>query len=92
MSKKKLETSTAVPSLTHAGDAVDADVQQVERAFAAGNFSAVREIANSSTSPPAKEAALRLFPRMNLERDQLLTGVAGLLVISIAAAFVLVAR
>ena len=85
MSKKKSEVEAA-PVVV----AVDADVQKVERAFAAGNFSAVRSVAASSSSPAATEAAQRLMPRMNLERDQLLTGVVGLLVISIAAALVLV--
>ena len=85
MSKKKSEVE-AVPVVV----AVDVDAQKVERAFAAGNFSAVRNVAATSSSPSAKEAAERLMPRMSLERDQILTGVAGLLVISIAAALVLV--
>jgi len=82
---KKPEAAVVVPAVV-----VDAEVVQVERAFAAGNFSAVRKIAATSSSPSAKEAANRLMPRMSLERDQLLTGAAGLLVISIAAALVLV--
>lgn len=71
--------------------AVDPEVSRVERAFAAGNFSLVRALASSSSSPAAKEAAERLVPKMSVQREQALVGVAGLLVITIAAALSLVA-
>ena len=70
---------------------VDSEVNRVERAFAAGNFSLVRSLAATSSSPAAKEAAERLLPKMSVQREQALVGVAGLLVITIAAALSLVA-
>lgn len=85
MTKKKPEAEAAAPAVV-----VDSDVLFVERAFAAGNFSMVRKIAASSSSPSAKEAALRLFPRMNVEKSHVLTGLLGLTVILIAAALSLV--
>jgi hypothetical protein len=70
--------------------AVDPEVSRVERAFAAGNFALVRSFAATSSSPGAKEAAERLVPKMSVQREQALVGVAGLLVISVAAALTLV--
>ena len=43
-----------------------------------------------SEAPAAKEAAERLVPKMSIQREQALVGVAGLLVITIAAALSLV--
>jgi hypothetical protein len=84
MSKKKSETAEALPATP-----VDRDVAIVEAAFAAGNNSAVRHFAATSTSPPAKEAAQRLLAKIVVEREQILAGVVGLIVVSIVAALTL---
>jgi hypothetical protein len=47
---------------------VDPEVSRVERAFAAGNFSLVRTLAATPSSPAAKEAAERLMPKMSAWR------------------------
>jgi hypothetical protein len=79
----------AAPEATPAAP-VDREVAMVEAAFAAGNNSAVRRFAQTSTSPPAKELAQRLLPKVVVEREQVLAGVVALLVVSIAAALTLV--
>jgi P pilus assembly chaperone PapD len=82
-SKKKNDTPEAAST-------VDPDVVMVEAAFAAGNNSAVRALATSSTSPPARELAQRLMAKVVVEKEQVLAGVVGLIVVSIAAALTLV--
>lgn len=82
--KKKNDTAEAPPAAP-----VDRDVALVEAAFAAGNNSAVRHFAATSTSPPAKEAAQRLMAKIVVERQQLLAGLVGLIVVSIVAVLTL---
>lgn len=84
--KKKSETAEAAT----AAAPVDRDVALVEAAFAAGNNSAVRHLAATSTSPPAKELALRLMDKIVVEREQVLAGVVAIIIVSIAAALTLV--
>jgi len=69
---------------------VDREVAMVEAAFAAGNNSAVRRFARTSSSPPAKELAQRLLPKVLVDGEQVLAGVVAIIVVSIAAALTLV--
>lgn len=84
--KKKTEAPEAAP----AAAPVDREVALVEAAFAAGNNSAVRRFALTSTSPPAKELAGRLMAKVVVEREQVLAGVVAIIVVSIVAALTLV--
>jgi hypothetical protein len=86
----KKPAKDAVAEVAAAAPAVDKDTALVEAAFAAGNFSMVRALAKTSTSPPAKELAARLMPRVVVERDQVLAGVVAIIVVAIVAALVLV--
>jgi hypothetical protein len=80
-SKKRTDAPDAPP---------DHDVVVVEAAFAAGNNSAVRALAKSSSSPPARELAERLMVKIHVEKEQVLAGVVAFIVVSIAAALTLV--
>jgi hypothetical protein len=82
--KKKTDPAEAPPA-----SPVDPDVALVEAAFAAGNNSAVRHFAATSTSPAAKEAAQRLMAKVVVDRQQLLAGLIGLIVVSVVAALTL---
>ncbi len=86
----KKPAKDAVAEVAAAAAPVDKDTALVEAAFAAGNFSMVRALAKTSTSPPAKELAARLMPRVVVERDQVLAGVVAIVVVAIVAALVLV--
>ena len=67
------------------------DVARVRAAFEAGNFSMVRQMGSASTSSEAVRAEVASFmPRMNIETQQLLVGVAALAVVLTAAALSLV--
>jgi len=87
---KKPAKDAAAEGAAAAAPAVDRDTAMVEAAFAAGNFSMVRSLAKTSTSPPAKELAARLMPRVVVERDQALAGLVAIIVVAIVAALVLV--
>ncbi len=95
-SKKKTstdtaETSTSTTALTATAPIEsDPELKKVDAAFEAGNYAMVRAIAASSTSPPVKEYAERLMPKIEVEKAQLLPGVAAILVLLIVAAIVLV--
>lgn len=57
----------------------------IERAFAAGNYSEVRALAATDTSPRAQE----LLALTRVDRGQLIVGLAALLVVLIVAMFTL---
>lgn len=57
----------------------------IERAFAAGNYSEVRALAATDTSPRAQE----LLALTRVDRGQLIVGLAALLVVIIVAMFTL---
>jgi hypothetical protein len=86
----KKPAKDAVAEVAAAAAPADKDTALVEAAFAAGNFSMVRALAKTSTSPPARELAARLMPRVAVERDQVLAGVVAIIVVAIVAALVLV--
>ena len=86
MSQKNKPASSEAPTAAP----VDSEVARVEAAFAAGNNSAVRRFAQTSSSPPAKELAQRLLAKVVVEREQVFAGVIAIIVVSIAAALTLV--
>lgn len=92
MAKKKQNDgadTTVAPAASAPG--TDRDLALVEAAFAAGNNSMVRALAQTSTSPPAKELAQRLIAnKVVLQREQVLAGVVAIIVVGLVAAMTLV--
>jgi len=96
MAKKKSaeasepSTSAAPPAAVTSTTPAEPEVARVDAAFAAGNYSMVRAIAASATSsPPARERAQALMPKIVVEQAQALPAVAAILVLCIVAALVL---
>ena len=96
MAKKKKQqaesasqTLAAASSSSSSSASADAEAARLQRAFDLGNFSMVRTLAASSTSSEAKAVAATLMSRVNIEREQLYVGFAGLVVVLIAAGLVL---
>ncbi|MDP2344874.1 MAG: hypothetical protein Q8O67_28270 [Deltaproteobacteria bacterium] len=81
-------SSAAVPSASAVAPA-DAQVAQLESAYALGNFSRVRELAAAATSPEAKSAVDRIMVRVVVEKEQAIVGIIGLLVVLVACALTL---
>ena len=48
---------------------VDSDMAIVEAAFASGNYAMVRSQAKNAASPPARELAQRLMPRIVVDPE-----------------------
>ncbi len=80
----------AKDTVTAASGPVDTDMAIVEAAFASGNYAMVRSQAKNAASPPARELAQRLMPRIVVDRDQVLAGVVAIIVVAMAAALSLV--
>jgi hypothetical protein len=82
--KPATDTATAIAA------PVDTELAIVEAAFASGNYAMVRSQAKNAASPPARELAQRLLPRIVVDRDQVLAGVVAIIVVAMAAALSLV--
>lgn len=83
--KSQPETSAAASSRAAPTTEKTAEASSLERAFAAGNFSAVRRLAAQQPGPEAD----RLLSLAKIEPVQLLIGLGALLVMIVVALMVL---
>jgi hypothetical protein len=94
--KKKADEATttapatsAAPTSTPAAPSTSTDAQGIEAAFAAGNFSLARTMVARASTPEGKAAAARVLGLINVEKETLLVGLLGFVVVLTAAAITL---
>jgi hypothetical protein len=74
-------SSGAPPSSPQPSSDPSSEAARIERSYELGNFSAVRALAATATTPDGKAAAERLLPRVKVERQQLYVGLFGVAVV-----------
>lgn len=69
--------------------AADPEVVRLQDSFEFGNFALVRTLAAQASSSSAKTTANLLMTQVTVEREQIIAGLIGLVVILIACALTL---